>query len=142
MSWTEFLIGSQNAQCATTELGQSGILNHLDSANSLDPWLSQLMSTTDTFLWSCPQKTRTEGARPTGLVESRSKLNQMLSLHLSTDRTQLASTWTGSLSLKLGCLNEPRDGTNKWLCGCLINTKGLAFEDLSTPGKMSIGEHV
>ena len=57
-----------------------------------------------------------KGARPTGLMESRSKLNWM-SLHSLTDRTQLASTQTGSLSLKFGHVNGPRDNTDKWLCG-------------------------
>ena len=78
----------------------------------------------------------TKGARPTGLAESRSKLNWM-SLHSSTDGTQLASAWMGLSSLKLGHLNELRDSTDKWLCGCLISARGLAFEDLSTPGETS-----
>ena len=131
MSWTEFLIGSQNTRCATTELGQSGIWNHLDSANSLDPWLSQSMRTADAFLWSCLLRTRTEEMRPMGLAESRSKLN-WTSLHLSTDRAQLASAQMGSLSLKFGCINKLRDNADKWLRRCPINAEGLVFEDFKT----------
>ena len=74
------------------------------------------------------------------LEESGSTLNQM-SPYLSTGCTQLASTqMCGLMSLWFEDRHmhrQPRDNRDKWLRRCLINAKGLVFEDFSTPGKTS-----
>ena len=93
------------------------------------PWISSLVL----HAFNNPRE-----LRQMTLEESRSTLNWMS----PTCRREALSWWARRCAAWCPhssdvCVDKPRDNANKRLRGCLINAKGLVFEDLATPGEMS-----
>ena len=137
---TKSLAGMQNHRGASTNLGQETWEFGICKTQTNSPHYPVVITVDEHYRswswwgqcgWLC------EGMQSIGLVESRSNTQLDVTPLIDTRNSVGKHTDIISCSSCSDLIDEPRDNGDKWQRRCLINAKGLVFEDSTTPGKAS-----